>query len=234
MTGKDWPPLVPYRPGEEEKLPEILPDLPPTVGAKRLKASEDEAKNRAIRLEAASLTSAYHQLEKHGLRPVPDGSKHLCKDSPKMKVTQGDIDWDLMKVAVTGSKDSLKDGINKEDEPLDFDRDRPPIPSTDNDIQPYVQKRVTMVKKKGKKKTTPAKKRQLENRSIFCGPIKKKKKPKKKMLTKAKVEEKDGKGADVSSWRKRKSKKKPAMKVPQTLDLSAEVISHIPTLSTLA
>ena len=48
MTGKDWPPLVPYRPGEEEKLPEILPDLPPTVGAKRLKASEDEAKNRAI------------------------------------------------------------------------------------------------------------------------------------------------------------------------------------------
>ena len=232
MTVKDWPPLVPCRPGEEEKLPGILPNIPPTG---LLKASEDEAKTKALRLEAASLTNAYDQLEKHGLQPVPAGSKHLCKDSPKMKVAQGGIDWDLMKVAVTRSKDRLVEGVNKDDKALDFDRDRQSIPSTETDNQPYVQKRVTMVKKKSRKKMTLAKKRQLENRSIFCGPNKKKKKPKKKKPNKAKVEEeKDGKGADVSSWRKRRSKKKTATKVPQTLDLSAEVILDNPTLSTLA
>ena len=38
------------------------------------------------------------------------------------------------------------------------------------------------------------------------------------------AEEKEGQGADRSSWRKRTNKKKLTRKVSKTLDLSAEVI----------
>ena len=242
MIGNDWPPLVPYRPGEEEKLPGIVPKIPSKDEDRRWKASQDKAKENVARLEAASLTSAHNQLEKLGLQPVPVKSEHLCQDEPKMKVMEGDLDWDLMKVAVPRGKGRLVEGINKNDKALDG-----PHPSSIlcTGSQPGVQKTVITVRKRGKKKMTPAKKKQLENRTIFCGPIKKKTKRKRtKKAKKPKVDQKDGDGAGVSPevYLKRflflisvdlTSQERPVShssggkqprKVPQTLDLSAEVI----------
>ena len=197
MIGNDWPPLVPYRPGEEEKLPGILPKIPSKDEDRRWRASQDKAKEKVVRLEAASLTSAYNQLEKHGLQPVPVGSEHLCQDDLKMKVMEGDLDWDLMKVAVPRGKVRLVEGINNDDKALDG----PHRPSNNLCVgnQQGVQKTVIMVRKRGKKKMTSTKKKQLENRSIFCGPTKKR--PKKRgprKPKKPKVEQKDGDGAEVS------------------------------------
>ena len=240
MIGNDWPPLVPYRPGEEEKLPGILPKIPSKDEDRRWRASQDKAKEKVVRLEAASLTSAYNQLEKHGLQPVPVESEHLCQDDLKMKVMEGDLDWDLMKVAVPRGKVRLVEGINNDDKALDG----PHRPSNNlcASNQPGVQKTVIMVRKRGKKKMTSAKKKQLENRSIFCGPTKKR--PKKRgprKPKKPKVEQKDEQGADIPpevglqylvSWINidmmaqgppASVLKQPTI-VPQTLDLSAEVI----------
>ena len=240
MIGNDWPPLVPYRPGEEEKLPGILPKIPSKDEDRRWRASQDKAKEKVVRLEAASLTSAYNQLEKHGLHPVPVGSEHLCQDNLKMKVMEGDLDWDLMKVAVPRGKVRLVEGINNDDKALDG----PHRPSNNLCVgnQQGVQKTVIMVRKRGKKKMTSTKKKQLENRSIFCGPTKKR--PKKRgprKPKKPKVEQKDEQGADIPpevglqhlvSWINidmmaqgpPASVLKQPTKVPQTLDLSAEVI----------
>ena len=217
MAGEEWPPLVPRSPGHEgQELPDILPNIPSTDKGKKSRGSKD----KVVTLEAGSLNRAYRLLDKHGLQPVPDGSESFCKDSPKMKVFQDkeDLDWDLMKVAVPRPRDNVMDGINMEKKALD----NPPVSSRS---QPDRQKTVTMVKKKGRKKMTLAKKKQMENRSLFCGPLaKKKKKPKKKKAKKAKVEEKNGQGARISSWRERRREKMPASKFSPTLDLSAEVI----------
>ena len=215
-AGDEWPPLVPHPPGHEgQELPDILPNIPSTRG----KLSSG-SKDKVVTLEAGSLNSAYHQLDQLRLQPVPAWATYLCKDSPKMKLIQDyqQLDWDLMKVAVPRPRDNVMEGINIEKKALD----NPPVSFRP---QPDRQKTVTMVKKKARKKMTLPKKKQMENRSIFCGPLaKKKKKPKKKKSKKAKVEEKDGQGADVSSWRERKSQNMPARKVSLTLDLLAEVI----------
>ena len=173
MTGRDWPPLVPYPPGQEGKLPGILPKIPSSD-------KSSGSRDKVVTLEAGSLNSAYRLLEKHGLQPVPTGSTSFCKGSPKMRVFQDEeqLDWDLMRVAVPRCKGRVKEGMNKDDEALTG-----PLASSIlcQGIQLDRQKTVTMAKKKGRKKMTPAKKKQLANRSLFCGP----KKPKNKKKPKA-------------------------------------------------
>ena len=213
MTGGEWPPLVPDPPGQEGKLPAIVPKIPSTN--RKPRGSKDVApKKKVVTMEAGSLNSAYRQLEQHGLQPVPVGSESFCKDTPKMKVIQDyqQLDWDLMRVAVPRPKDRVVEGINKEDRALDLevvprskDRvveqtnkenralDSPPVPSR-HCTGAHGQKAVTMVEKKGRKRMTLAKKVQLENRSIFCGPMKPKKKKKGK---KSKIGGKDAQEAAV-------------------------------------
>ena len=188
MTGNEWPPLVPDPPGQDGKLPGILPRIPSTDVGKTSSSSED----KVVTLEAGSLTSAYHQLEKHGLKPVPVGSEYLCKDSPKMIVNQDNVelDWNLMRVAVPRPKGRVMEGTNMEDKALDGPLVFAQLCTSLLDGK----KTVTMAQRKGRKKMTSAKKKQLENRSIFCGPMKKRKKKKKK-AKKPKVE--DIQGADV-------------------------------------
>ena len=257
MSANDWPRLVPGPRAQDEKdLPDIVPNIPSTDKGKKSRGSKD----KVVTLEAGSLNSAYRQLDQHGLQPVPNVSTHLCQDSPKMKVFQEkeDLDWDLMRVAVPRPKDRVIEGTNKEEKALDG-------PHRSSVLCPGIrmdgEKTVTMVKKKKKKKMTLAKKVQLENRSLFCGPMKKKKKPKKKKPKKSKDGRKDAQGSAVppevdlqyflsyiyvdlvaqeppvsetssSEKRNRKGKKKESRKVPQTLDLSAEVIEYSPSLPT--
>ena len=188
MTGDEWPPLVPDPPGHKGKLPGILPRIPSTDVGKTSSSSED----KVVTLEAGSLTSAYHQLEKHGLQPVPVGSEYFCKDSPKMIVNQDNVelDWNLMRVAVPRPKGRVMEGTNMEDKALNG-----PLVEFQLGTSSQLdgQRTVTMAQRKGRKKMTSAKKKQLENRSIFCGPMKKRKKKAKK----PKVEGKDVHGADV-------------------------------------
>ena len=198
MTGGEWPPLVPDPPGQEGKLPAIVPEIP---------SKNVAPKKKVVTMEAGSLISAYHQLEQHRLQPVPVGSESFCKDNPKMKVIQDyqQMDWDLMRVAVPRPKDRVVEGINKQDRALSpvprpkgravegTDKenralDGPPVPSR------HCTGTVTMVKKKGRKRMTSKKKEQLENRSIFCGPMKPKKKKKGK---KSKVGGEDAQEAAV-------------------------------------
>ena len=185
MTGEDWPPLIPDPPGQEGKLPGILPKIPSNE-------KPSGSKDKVVTLEAGSLNSAYRLLDKHGLQPVPIGSKSLCKGSPKMRVFQDmeQLDWDLMKVAVPRCKGRVKEGANKDDKALPG-----PLESSSlcQGIQLDGQKTVTMAKKKGRKRMTLAKKKQLGNRSLFCGP----KKPKKKR--KPKAGRKDAQSAAVPS-----------------------------------
>ena len=174
MTRDGWPPLVPDPPGQKGKLPGILPKIPSTDVRKTSRSSED----KVVTLKAGSLTSAYHQLVKHGLQPVPVGSEHLCKDSPKMVVSQDneELDWNLMRVAVPRPKGRVREGTNMEDKALDGPLVFAQLCTSLLDGK----KTVTMAQRKGRKKMTSAKKKQLENRSIFCGPMKKKKKKKAK------------------------------------------------------
>ena len=170
MTGDDWPPLVPDPPGEGGKLPGILPKIPSNE-------KSSGSKDKVVTLEAGSLNSAYRLLDKHGLQPVPTGSTSLCKGSPKMRVIQDmeQLDWDLMRVAVPRCKGGVKEGTNKDHKALPG----PPVSSSlCQGIQLKGKKAVTMTKKRGRKKMTLAKKKQLGNRSLFCGPKAKKKKPK--------------------------------------------------------
>ena len=191
--------MVPDPPGQEGTLPAIVPKIP---------SKNVAPKKKVVTMEAGSLNSAYHQLEQHRLQPVPVGSESFCKDTPKMKVIQDyqQLDWDLMRVAVPRPKDRVVEGINKEDRALDpkgrvveetdkKDRalDVPPVPSR-HCTGAHGQKAVTMFKKKGRKRMTLAKKVQLENRSIFCGPMKPKKKKKGK---KSKVGGEDAQEAAV-------------------------------------
>ena len=189
MTGDEWPPLVPDPPGQKGKLPGILPKIPSTHVGKTSRSSE----NKVVTLKAGSLTSAYHQLEKHRLQPVPVGSEYLCKNSPKMIVSQDneELDWDLMRVAVPRPKGRVMEGTNMEDKALDG----PLVSSQLCTSLLDRQMTVTMAQRKGRKRMTSAKKKQLENRSIFCGPTKKQKK--KKKAKKPKVAGKDDQGADV-------------------------------------
>ena len=64
MTGNEWPPLVPDPPGQEGKLPRILPKIPSTD--KKSIGSKD----KVATLEAGSLNSAYRLLDQHGLQLV--------------------------------------------------------------------------------------------------------------------------------------------------------------------
>ena len=245
MTGDKWPPLVPDPPGQEGKLAAIMPKFPSTD--KKSSGSQD----KAVVLEAGSLNSAYHKLDQLGLQPVPAELTYLWNDNPKMKVFQDDqkLDWHLMRVAVPRPRDNVMEGTKKEEKALDG-------PNRSSVLCPGIQmageKTVTTVKKKGRKKMTSAKKVQLQNRSLFCGPMKPKKKKKGK---KSKVGRKDAQGPavppevdhlyflsykyvdllaqepPVSEKRKnkRKGKKKEPRKVPRTLDLSAEVIEYSTT-----
>ena len=193
MAGEEWPPLVPHPPGHQgQELPDILPNIPSPDKGKRSSGSKD----KVVTLEAGSLNSAYYQLEQRGLQPVPVVSTHLCQDSPKMKVTQGTekMDWDLMRVAIPRCKGRFIEGTNMEDKALDGPH-HSSILCSGNQLD--LQMTVTMAKKKGRKKMTLAKKKQLENRSLFCGPLKKKPKKKKpKRTKKPKVEGKDRQGVD--------------------------------------
>ena len=215
MSDNDWPRLVAGPPGQEGKdLPAILPKIP------QVDKISSGSNVKVVMLEAASLNSAYHQLDQRGLQPVPVGSTYLCQDSLKLKVIQDDqeLEWDLMKVAVPRPRNKVMDGTNLEKRALDG-----PLPSLCHRGQLDGQKTVTMAKKKGRKKMTEAKKKQLENRSIFCGPLAKKKKSKQKKSKKAEVEEeKKVEGKYVSRRKKRTNKKKPARKFSPSLDLSAE------------
>ena len=245
MTGDKWPPLVPDPPGQEGKLAAIMPKFPSTD--KKSSGSQD----KAVVLEAGSLNSAYHKLDQLGLQPVPAELTYLWNDNPKMKVFQDDqkLDWHLMRVAVPRPRDNVIEGTEKEEKALEG-------PNRSSVLCPGIQmageKTVTTVKKKGRKKMTSAKKVQLQNRSLFCGPMKPKKKKKGK---KSKVGRKDAQGPavppevdylyflsykyvdllaqepPVSEKRKnkRKGKKKEPRKVPRTLDLSAEVIEYSTT-----
>ena len=253
MTGCEWPPLVPDPPGQEGKLPAIVPKVPCS--------SKNVALKKVVTMEAGSLNSAYRQLEQHGLWPVPVGSESYCKDTPKIKVVQDhqEMDWDLMRLAVPEPKDRVKEGINKDDkamgsgeDPKSSGRVAHGTKEEKKALDGPPEKAVTMVKKKRRKGMNSKKKEQLKNRSIFCGPMKTKKKKSKK----SKVDGKDVQEAAVPpkvdllyflSWihidllaqelprlQKRKGKKKEPSprKVPQTLDLSAEVIKYSPTLPT--
>ena len=172
MTGDDWPPLVPDPPGQGGKLPGILPKIPSND-------KSSSSKDKVATFEAGSLNSAYRLLDKHGLQPVPTGSTSLSKGNPKLRVFQDkeQLDWDLMRVAVSRCKGGVKEGTNKDDKALPG-----PLESSSlcQGIQLDGKKTVTMAKKKGRKKMTLAKKKQLGNRSLFCGPKKRKKKGKPK------------------------------------------------------
>ena len=172
MTDDDWPPLVTDPPGQEGKLPGILPQIPSTD-------KSGGSKDKVFTFEAGSLNSAYRLLDRHGLQPVPTGSTSLCEGNPKMRVFQDkeQLDWDLMRVAVPRCKGRLKEGTNKDDMALPGPLE---TSSLCQGIQLKGKKAVTMTKKRGRKKMTLAKKKQLGNRSLFCGPKKQKKKKKRK------------------------------------------------------
>ena len=187
MTGGEWPPLVP---GQEGKLPAIVPKIPST--GKKVHGDVGSKKN-VVTLEAGSLNSAYRQLEKHRLQPVPTGSESLCEKTPNMKVVQDNVemDWNLMRVAVPMTKDKVVEGINKEDKALDG-----PVVSSRHRTSAHEQKAVTMVKKRRRKRMTSPRRKLLENRSIFCGPMKKKK-TKRSRPNKSKADQKDAQEAAV-------------------------------------
>ena len=189
MTGGEWPPLVPGPPGQEGKLPAIVPKIPSTS---KKKEGNVGSKKKVVTLEAGSLNSAYRQLEKHRFQPVPVGSESFCEETPNMKVVQDNVemDWNLMRVAVPMTKDKVVEGINKEDKALDG----PVVSSCHN--YGHEQKAVNMVKKRRRKRMTLAKKKLLENRSIFCGPMKKKK-TKRSRPNKSKAGQKDAQEAAV-------------------------------------
>ena len=258
MTDNQWPPLlVPHPPCQEEKSPQTLPKIPPTDEGKKSKDCEEKSKEKEDMLVAESLVSAYRQLEDKKLHPVASEWKSLCYKGKKMTVFQDSqkLEWNLMEVATYKPKDRVKMGKN-----LDAKALVGPLSSSSLCIssQVDVQKTVTMVKRRGKHTRTLEKKRQLENRSIFCGPKMVKANPKNQPKM-DKSEHKDGKKtkekkskdgrnnqqdavvspeADlesggqenkmsskrVSGRRKVKGKKKPARKVPKTLDLSAKVV----------
>ena len=259
MAGNNWPPLVPDLPGQEGKSPGTLPKIPSTDEGcgQRREDCKEKSKEKEDMLVAESLASAYRQLEDKKLQPVSSEWKFLCYKGKKMTVFQDSqkLDWNLMEVATYKPKDRVKVGKN-----LDAKALVGPLSSSSLCIssQVDVQKTVTMVKRRGKHTRTLEKKRQLENRSIFCGPKKVKANPKNQpkmdksehkdgKKTKAK-KSKDGRNnqqdavvspeADlesggqenkmsskrVSGRRKVKGKKKPARKVPKTLDLSAKVV----------
>ena len=169
MTGGEWPPLVPGPPGQEGKLPAIVPKIPSTS---KKKQGNVGSKKKVVTLEAGSLNSAYRQLEKHRFQPVPVGSESFCEETPNMKVVQDNVemDWNLMRVAVPMTKDKVVEGVNKEDKALDG-----PVVSYCHRTSAHGQKAVTMVKKRRRKRMTSPRRKLLENRSIFCGPMKKKK-----------------------------------------------------------
>ena len=50
MTGEDWPPLIPDPPGQEGKLPAIVPKVPCS--------SKNVALKKVVTMEAGSLNSA--------------------------------------------------------------------------------------------------------------------------------------------------------------------------------
>ena len=168
MTGGEWPPLVPDPPGQEGRLAAIVPKFPSTA-----MHGDVGFKKKVVTLEAGSLTSAYGQLEKHRLQPVPVGSEFFCEGSPTMTVVQDNVkmNWDLMRVAVPRTNDKVVDGVNTNDKALDG-----PAILSRHSTGSLGEKEVNMVKKRGRKKMTSAKKKNLENRSIFCGPAKKTKK----------------------------------------------------------
>ena len=192
MTGGEWPPLVPDPPGQEGKLPAIVPKIPST-NQKPLGSKDMSPRKKVVALEAGSLNSAYRQLEKHRLQPVPTGSESLCEKTPNMKVVQDNVemDWNLMRVAVPMTKDKVVEGINKEDKALDG-----PVVSSRHRTSAHEQKAVTMVKKRRRKRMTSPRRKLLENRSIFCGPMKKKK-TKRSRPNKSKADQKAAQEAAV-------------------------------------
>ena len=173
MSGNDWPLLVPDPPGQEGKWPVIMPTIPSINQGRTSMSSEDR-----VTLDAYSLTNAYHQLQtnayKQHLQPVPVGSEFLCKDNLKMRVVQDGqkMEWDLMRVAVSKRSNGLSEGCNKEDKALDG-----PQPSSCLYTGSPGLKAVPIVKKRRRQKMTLRKKKQLENRSLFCGPKKAKEAP---------------------------------------------------------
>ena len=199
MSGNDWPPLVPDPPGQEGKWPEILPTIPSIDQGRTSMSSEDR-----VTLDAYSLTNAYHQLQtnayKQHLQPVPVGSEFLCKDNLKMRVIQDGqkMEWDLIRLAVSRRSNGLSEGCNKEDKALDG----PERSSCLCTGSPGL-KAVAIVKKRRRQKMTLRKKKQLENRSLFCGPKKIKEAPADGRNNK------NPKGADgfKDGKKKRKSKK---------------------------
>ena len=180
--------LVPGPPGQEGKLPAIVPKIPST--AKKAHGNVGSKKN-VVTLEAGSLNSAYRQLEKHRLQPVPVGSESFCEGTPNMEVVQDNVQmgWNLMRVAVPRTKDKVVEGVNKEDKALDG-----PVVSSRHCTSAHGQKAVTMVKKRRRKRMTSPRRKLLENRSVFCGPMKKKK-TKRSRPKKSKADQKDAQEA---------------------------------------